>query len=164
MLISQQKGKSVISTGGTQLENSGISVNYTIGESFIGKQTNSISVNQGFQFSSTSGPNITSTNLNDNDNSSLSVTFNEEVFTSLSSTGTGSGTLIPADFSLSVSGGTAQLSSSTPSYVELKTGNLIANYPLTNDTSSATFYKDITGNHSNLTDSSTNSTTNFING
>jgi len=164
LLISQQKGKSVISTGGTQLENSGISVNYTIGESFIGKQTNSISVNQGFQFSSTSGPNITSTNLNDNDNSSLSVTFNEEVFTSLSSTGTGSGTLIPADFSLSVSGGTAQLSSSTPSYVELKTGNLIANYPLTNDTSSATFYKDITGNHSNLTDSSTNSTTNFING
>ena len=78
-VFSQQIGQSVISVGGTQLSSSTLTVDYTLGESFIGKNTNSISLNQGFQFSSSSssGPIITSTNINDNDNGSLNITFNE---------------------------------------------------------------------------------------
>lgn len=163
-VFTQQIGQSVISVGGTQLSSSTLSVDYTLGESFIGKKINSISVNQGFQFSSSSssGPIITSTNINDNDNGSLNITFNEQVFTSIAS-GSASGTLTPSDFSLSISGGTATLSSATPTFVDLKTGNLIANYPFNNDTSTSTFYQDITGNSSFIIDSSTNSTTNYLN-
>ena len=92
----------------------------------------------------------------------MNITFNEQVFTSIAS-GSASGTLTPSDFSLSISGGTAALASATPTFVDLKTGNLIANYPFNNDTSTSTFYRDITGNSSFIIDSSTNSTTNYLN-
>ena len=139
-----------------------MSLNYSLGETLLGNQVNSMTLYRGFLTSDSTPPFITSTILNHNDNGSVLVTFSEEVFTSSNpSSGVVSGTLNPSDFTLSISGGTASLASTTPSYVDLKTGNLLAHYPFVNNNSSATFYNDITGNHANLTDSTTNSTTNY---
>ncbi|MDG2397199.1 MAG: thrombospondin type 3 repeat-containing protein [Flavobacteriaceae bacterium] len=163
LLISQQKYKSVINSAGNEIVlANNMSLNYSLGETLIGNQVNSMTLYRGFLTSDSTPPFITSTTLNHNNNGSLLVTFSEEVFTSSNpSSGVVSGTLNPSDFTLSISGGTASLASTTPSYVDLKTGNLLAHYPFVNNNSSATFYKDITGNHANLTDSTTNSTTNY---
>ena len=99
----------------------------------------------------TDPPIIKSTSIYNQDyTNSILLKFNEEVFTN-----TSGATLTASDFNLTMSGGTGSLSSSSPSFIDLKTGGLLAHYPFTNDSSSSNFYKDITNNHSNVTDQST---------
>ena len=104
----------------------------------------------------TDPPIIKSTSIYNQDyTNSILLKFNEEVFTN-----TSGATLTASDFNLTMSGGTGSLSSSSPSFLDLKTGGLLAHYPFTNDSSSSNFYKDITNNHSNVTDQSTNANSN----
>ena len=104
----------------------------------------------------TDPPIIKSTSIYNQDyTNSILLKFNEEVFTN-----TSGATLTASDFNLTMSGGTGSLSSASPSFLDLKTGGLLAHYPFTNDSSSSNFYKDITNNHSNVTDQSTNANSN----
>ena len=108
-------------------------------------------IGQAVVYQVSSPPIIKSTSIYNQDyTNSILLKFNEEVFTN-----TSGATLTASDFNLTIAGGTGSLSSTTPSFLDLKTGGLIAHYPFTNDSSSSNFYKDITNNHSNVTDQST---------
>ena len=85
----------------------------------------------------TDPPIIKSTSIYNQDyTNSILLKFNEEVFTN-----TSGATLTASDFNLTMSGGTGSLSSSSPSFIDLKTGGLLAHYPFTNDSSSSNFIK-----------------------
>ncbi len=95
-------------TDGTKMFVSGIS----------GNDINEYTLPNGFDIADSELPSITTTTIVE-DNSTISVTFSEAVY---NTTGA-SGALEVSDFSLSISGGTATLSSATPSSIS-RSGNV----------------------------------------
>ena len=83
-----------------------------LGGTVINEQLSSTQGYQGFIYTIRPLPYISSTSINAS-NTQIQVNFNEAVFTNFSSN-TATGTLMPDDFELSITGGSATLSSTAP--------------------------------------------------